>query len=131
MKRSSNILLVLLLSLMVVYLSVGTTVMHCLRYDTVKIGAPMADCCQKKDQHCCGFNKNCMEYKQVKLSPTMMFQEDAELDATPLFAGVMPCCWSKLSHPLFNNVSSDSHKSMDVPHSPPRSYLAFIRVLQI
>ena len=35
MKRSLNILMVLMLSLMVVYLSVGTTVMHCLRYDKV------------------------------------------------------------------------------------------------
>lgn len=32
MKRSLNILMVLMLSLMVVYLSVGTTVMHCLHY---------------------------------------------------------------------------------------------------
>lgn len=32
MKRSLNILMALMLSLMVVYLSVGTTVMHCLRY---------------------------------------------------------------------------------------------------
>lgn len=35
MKRSLNILMVLMLSLMVVYLSVGTTVMHCLHYDKV------------------------------------------------------------------------------------------------
>lgn len=35
MKRSLNILMALMLSLMVVYLSVGTTVMHCLRYDKV------------------------------------------------------------------------------------------------
>ena len=35
MKRSLNILMTLMLSLMVVYLSVGTTVMHCLRYDKV------------------------------------------------------------------------------------------------
>ena len=35
MKRSLNILMALMLSLMVVYLSVGTTVMHCLHYDKV------------------------------------------------------------------------------------------------
>ena len=130
MKRFGNILIVLLLSLMVVYLSVGTTVMHCLRYDTVKIGT-VADCCQKKDQHCCGFGKNCMEYRQVKLSPTMVCQDEADFDATPLFAGIMPCCWSRLPRPLFVHVPSDSHRGKDVPHSPPRSYLAFIRVLQI
>ena len=38
MKRSLNILMALMLSLMVVYLSVGTTVMHCLRYDKVMVG---------------------------------------------------------------------------------------------
>ena len=32
MKRSLNILMALMLSLMVVYLSVGTTVTHCLSY---------------------------------------------------------------------------------------------------
>ena len=35
MKRSLNILMALMLSLMVVYLSVGTTVMRCLHYDKV------------------------------------------------------------------------------------------------
>lgn len=35
MKRSLNILMALMLSLMVVYLSVGTTVIHCLHYDKV------------------------------------------------------------------------------------------------
>ena len=130
MKRSGNILIVLLLSFMVVYLSVGTTVMHCLRYNTVKIGA-VDDCCQKKDQRCCGFSKNCMQYKQVKLSPTMVSQDEADFDATPLFVGIMPCCWSKFPRPLLANVLSDNHQNMDVPHSPPRSYLTFIRVLQI
>nr|WP_288698228.1 hypothetical protein [uncultured Prevotella sp.] len=38
MKRSLNILMALMLSLMVVYLSVGTTVMHCLRYISKILG---------------------------------------------------------------------------------------------
>ena len=42
MKRSLNILMTLMLSLMVVYLSVGTTVMHCLRYDKVMVGTVAA-----------------------------------------------------------------------------------------
>ena len=50
MKRSLNILMALMLSLMVVYLSVGTTVMHCLHYDKVMVGM-MADCCMGHD--CC------------------------------------------------------------------------------
>ena len=42
MKRSLNIMMALLLSLMVVYMSVGTTVMHCLSYNKVMVGT-MAD----------------------------------------------------------------------------------------
>ena len=46
MKRSLNILMALMLSLMVIYLSVGTTVMHCLLYDKVMVGMG-ADGCVK------------------------------------------------------------------------------------
>ena len=50
MKRSLNILMALMLSLMVVYLSVGTTVMHCLHYDKVMVGM-VTDCCVKRSMH--------------------------------------------------------------------------------
>ena len=50
MKRSLNILMALMLSLMVVYLSVGTTVMHCLHYDKVMVGM-VADGCVKRSMH--------------------------------------------------------------------------------
>ena len=100
MKRSLNILVTLMLSLMVVYLSVGTTVMHCLRYDKVMVGT-VADCCVKRcmDHDCCQgkqgaqVNKHCMDEKQVKLSPTV---------------------WNR-----------------NVPHSPPRAYLALLNTLII
>ena len=73
MKRSLNILMALMLSLMVVYLSVGTTVMHCLRYDKVMVGM-VADGCVKRcmDHDCCQgklgaqVNKHCMEVELVK-----------------------------------------------------------------
>ena len=54
MKRSLYILMALMLSFMVVYLSVGTTVMHCLRYDKVMVGM-VTDCCVKRCMHhdCC------------------------------------------------------------------------------
>ena len=70
MKRSLNILMALMLSFMVVYLSVGTTVMHCLRSDKVMVGM-MADCCVGHD--CCQgklgaqVKKHCMNVRQVKL----------------------------------------------------------------
>ena len=75
MKRSLNILMALMLSLMVVYLSVGTTVMHCLHYDKVMVGM-VTDCCVKRSMHhdCClgklgaQVNKHCMEVELVKLA---------------------------------------------------------------
>ena len=73
MKRSLNILMTLMLSLMVVYLSVGTTVTHCLSYGKVTVGT-VADCCVKRsmDHDCCQgkpgtlVKKHCMDVKQVK-----------------------------------------------------------------
>ena len=47
MKRLFNIMMALTLSLMVVYLSVGTTIMHCLRSNKVMVGA-VEDCCMKR-----------------------------------------------------------------------------------
>lgn len=81
MKRSLNILMALMLSLMVVYLSVGTTVMHCLHYDKVMVGM-VTDCCVKRSMHqdCCQgklgtqVNKHCMKVELVKLSPTVSIQ---------------------------------------------------------
>ena len=96
MKRSLNILMVLMLSLMVVYLSVGTTVMHCLHYDKVMVGM-VTDCCVKRSMHhdCCRgklgaqVNKHCMEVELVKLSPTVSIQH-LDFDAAPVFAGIAP-----------------------------------------
>ncbi len=80
MKRSLNILMALMLSLMVVYLSVGTTVMHCLHYDKVMVGM-VTDCCVKRSMHqdCCQgklgtqVNKHCMKVELVKLSPNGLY----------------------------------------------------------
>lgn len=96
MKRSLNILMVLMLSLMVVYLSVGTTVMHCLHYDKVMVGM-VTDCCVKRSMHydCCQgklgtqVNKHCMKVELVKLSPTVSIQH-LDFDAAPMFAGIAP-----------------------------------------
>ena len=74
MKRSLNILMALMLSLMVVYLSVGTTVMHCLHYDKVMVGM-VTDGCVKRcmDHDCCQgelgaqVNKHCMDVELLSL----------------------------------------------------------------
>ncbi len=151
MKRSLNILLVSLLSFMVVFLSVGTTFMHCLRSGTVKMGVmemtAKTDCCAKKSmgqevagkQHhayCHGgqygkqWKSHCMEYQQVKLSPTLSVQK-ADFDTVPVFAGIQPGAWSLLPHPAVCHIQKVRHWNRNVPHSPPRTYLALLNTLII
>ena len=110
MKRSLNILMALMLSLMVVYLSVGTTVMHCLHYDKVMVGM-VNDCCVKRSMHhdCClgklgeQVNKHCMEVELVKLSPTVSIQH-LDFDAAPMFAGIAPALWQTLPRPVICSI---------------------------
>ena len=142
MKRLLNIWLVSLLSLMVVYLSVGATVMHCLRSNEVKVVMAMGDCCAKKCDGCCAddcqqmaqdgqqLHKHCMDYQQMKLSPTLSIQK-AEFDASPVFAGIMPAAWLSVPRPVVSYVRHAELRDYVVPHAPPRAYLAWINSLII
>ena len=138
MKRSLNILMALLLSLMVVYMSVGTTVMHCLRYDKVMVGV-VKDCCLKRcmDHDCCQghrqgtqLKKHCMDVKQVKLSPTQSFQK-VDFKAAPAFAGIQPGTWSLVPRPVACYVQGSEGWGTHAPHSPPREYLSLLHTLII
>lgn len=157
MKRLLNIWLVSLLSLMVIYLSVGATVMHCLRSNEVKVVMAMGDCCAKKCAGCCAddcqqmahdgqqikhhdmrhasqgegvLHKHCMDYQQLKLSPTLSIQK-AEFDASPVFAGIMPAAWLAVPRPVVSYVHDAKIRDYVVPHAPPRAYLAWINSLII
>ena len=133
MKRSLNILMAFMLSFMVVYLSVGTTVMHCLRSDKVMVGM-MADCCVGHD--CCQgklgtqVNKHCMKVELVKLSPTVSIQH-LDFDAAPMFAGIAPALWQTLPRPVICSIQKARYWNLNVPHSPPRAYLALLNFLII
>ena len=137
MKRSLNILMALMLSFMVVYLSVGTTVMHCLRSDKVMVGM-MADCCVKccMGHDCCQgklgaqVKKHCMNVRQVKLSPTVSVQP-MDFDTAPVFAGIVPALWQTLSRPVISSIQKVRYWNQNVPHSPPRAYLALLNILII
>ena len=137
MKRSLNILMALMLSFMVVYLSVGTIVMHCLRSDKVMVGM-MADCCVKccMGHDCCQgklgaqVKKHCMNVRQVKLSPTVSVQP-MDFDTAPVFAGIVPALWQTLSRPVISSIQKARYWNQNVPHSPPRAYLALLNILII
>ena len=127
-----------MLSLMVVYMSVGTTVMHCLTYNKVMVGT-MADCCLKRcvdhacyQEHKSGaqLKKHCMDVKQMKLSPTQSFQK-VDFKATPAFAGIQPAAWSLVPRPMVCHIQRMKGWSTYAPHSPPREYLILIHTLII
>lgn len=143
MRRLLNILFASLLSLMVVYLSVGTTIMHCLRSNEVRVVMVANDCCAKACDDCCAANcqhqmaqhgdrlqQHCMDYKQLKLSPTLSIQK-AEFDSTPVFAGVLPAHRISVPRPSLCMISKAKWWNYLVPHAPPRDYLAFINILII
>lgn len=131
MKRLLNIWLVSLLSLMVIYLSVGATVMHCLRSNEVKVVMAMGDCCQHHALHGEGqLHKHCMDYQLLKLSPTLSIQK-AEFDASPVFAGILPAAWLSLPRPVVSSIRHAEIRNYVVPHAPPRAYLAWINSLII
>jgi len=127
MKRSLNILMALMLSLMVVYLSVGTTVMHCLHYDKVMVGM-VTDCCVKRSMHhdCCLGKLGAL----VKLSPTVSIQH-LDFDAVPVFAGIAPALWQTLPRPVICSIQKARYWNQNVLHSPPRAYLALLNFLII
>ncbi len=148
MKRSLNILLASLLSLMVVFLSVGITFIHCLRYDTVRIGGVMIvkmDCCAKKDIRqeavgkcaCCHamqqgkqWKSHCMDVKQLKLSPTISIH-NVDFDSAPVFAGIPMGTWSLVPRPLVYNIQRWKGWNTNTSHSPPREYLSILNRLII
>lgn len=137
MKRSLNILMALMLSIMVVYLSVGTTVMHCLCSDKVMVGT-VADCCVKRcmDQDCCQgktgaqVKKHCMDVKQVKLSPMVSIQ-DVDFDAAPVSAVIVTALCQTLPSPVICIIQKARYWNHSVSHSPPRAYLALLNALII
>ena len=138
MKRSFNIIMALMLSLMVVYMSVGTTVMHCLRSNEVMVGA-VEDCCMKRSlDPDCGLRhqpgsqvkQHCMDVRQVKLSPTLSVQK-VDFDAVPVFAGILPSRWMMQPRPVICNIHTARFWNTNVPHSPPRAYLRLLNTLII
>ena len=114
MKRSLNILMVLMLSLMVVYFCVKRSMHH--------------DCCQGKLG--AQVNKHCMKVEMVKLSPTVSIQH-LDFDAVPVFAGIAPALWQTLPRPVICSIQKARYWNQNVPHSPPRAYLALLNFLII
>lgn len=137
MKRFGNVLFMTVLSLIIIYMSVGATVMHCLRTDRQQIVAFVSEnhvehnCCD----NVCGKNKaasirgNCMQYMQVKLSPYSIIH-NSHFDFAPNLFAVLPF-FALTAKSEARHIINKNCKWKYIPHSPPRAFLAFIQVLLI
>ena len=127
MKRIANIFLAIMLSLMLVYLGGGATILTCCHDSEMKIGN--GDKCCSKSCACCPMT-NCMETTVVKLSPSV--------SAAKAMAKVPQATATDiLLVSLFNYLQPQHEPEHDIVadvaqfHSPPRHYLTLMRVLRL
>lgn len=148
MKRAINILLCFVLSITIVWMSVGFTLVTCHHTGTVSM-ATEANCCQKRmcntqtmankqchnhssKQQMIECNNNCMTYSNVKLST---INSVASFDAHQMAPAQMALFALILTQivllPLPIVAKSINSKFNYIYKSPPRQYLNFISVLII
>lgn len=127
-----------ILSLIIIYMSVGATVMHCLRTDSTQV---IAFAPTPKEKHSCcaashkadnekSVKSSCMQYHQVKLSPVSI-DSNHHFDFTPTLFALPSFLLQALPKTTGWHYTNKNCKWKYVPHSPPRAYLAFIRILLI
>jgi len=88
------------------------------------------DCCADKKNEGKQWKSHCMEYQQVKLSPTLSVQK-VDFDTAPVFAGIQQGAWSLLPRPVICSIQKARYWNRNIPHSPPRAYLAMLNTLII
>lgn len=127
MRRKGKILIALMLSLMIIYLGAGISIITCTHMNTVKV-AQISEMTQS--HNCCNEQSPCMHISVVKLSPTSIVQQasfhfDNAFYVVPLF-GDLIAYWLQ---PQFV-----THITQHIYHaffSLPRQYLSLIRILII
>lgn len=124
MKSKSQILILLLATMMIAYLGAGQLVMHCSMANTTEaVGSTKScDCCGKKKPM-----KSCMTLQMKKLQPSTA-QQQVKAEPAPaltlldaIVEAVVPTDCELPSKAIWR----------DVEKSPPRSYLTMIQVLLI
>jgi len=129
MKRLCTILVSLILSMVIVYLGGGMVVVECLRNNTVTVGVSEDDCCEtesKSDKDC----GQCMKTVVVKLHPMTLCKQLNKV-LPPTFALASSIGGGCIGGLLFVKTLPNTLCVVNAPHSPPRLYLAMIRVLII
>lgn len=123
MKALGNILTAFLLSLIIVFLSAGATVEHCLHRGEIKIATVHERPCCSHGTHD-GFNTFCMEYMQVKLAPTTV-TDAVHLDPPLLFSVPVLVGWTRTFCQGYLHRRLTGRQA-SIPHAPPRAMLAHL-----
>ncbi len=127
MKRIVNILFAMLLSLMLVYLGGGATILTCCHDNSTQM-AEGDGCCQKSCD-CCPMT-SCMETTVVKLSPTVTADKaKAKVPQAPMHDLLFVSLFYYFQ-PTTDDVAGLT-AAVQQFHSPPREYLTLMRVLRL
>ena len=125
MKRFLDILSVMLLSLLLIMASVGTSIATCSH--SGRMEATQTAIAQ--DSHNCHGMKNCMVVKTVKLAPVTM-AEQLTFHFAPAIVALVPAApLSALAH-YFTPINAPS-EYVFAAKAPPRTYLHLLRRLQL
>lgn len=130
MKRTGTIFIAFILALTVVYLGGGAVVVECLRSNTIEVAFGMSDCCDDGNDDECSDGGQCMKTTVVKLQPTVVCKQLNDIQK-PLLAPLTLFDGIGASCALQARTMHGTVRTVAAPHSPPRRYLALIRVLII
>lgn len=145
MKRITGLLTTLLLSLTIVWMGAGITLLHCAHTGAVEVATAAEDDGCAPDAHqekpChpmshmakagdCSRMPSCMSVEVLRLSPSTVSQ------SVRYIFGQTAVCLPPLVPVFADLLPADAGDSRTVVaespwHSPPRHYLTLIRVLQI
>ena len=128
MKKFSHILLSVLLSMTILFIGSGVTIMRCAHSGTLKVMTVFNS--GVMDGMNCGMNADCMSMEHVELSPMNMAQSvtyDFHV-LQPLLA-VLPSLVAEWQ--VMTENKAEVQFTPEVWESPPRDYLNFIQVLLI
>lgn len=128
MKKFSHILLSVLLSMTILFIGSGVTIMRCAHTGTLKVMTVFSN--GAMGDMSCGMNADCMLMEHVELSPTNMAQTvtyDFHV-FQPLLA-ILPSLVAEWLETAENKA--EVLFTPEVWKSPPRDYLNFIQVLLI
>lgn len=128
MKKLGHIILSLLLSITILFIGSGVTIMHCAHTGTHQMKTVLSYA--EMDSMGCGMNTDCMSIEHVELSPSNMAQTVSyDFHVVQPLLAVLPSLVA-----VWRLTAEDKGEVQFVPEvwkSPPRTYLSFLRMLLI